>query len=80
MIRSKLNLLREQKALDENRKLPLRVIAEETSLAFGTLQAISSGRFRGVQNDTLETLCKYFECGVGDLLEYVPEPESEDKS
>ncbi|RYF29966.1 MAG: XRE family transcriptional regulator, partial [Cytophagaceae bacterium] len=29
---------------------------------------------------TLDALCRYFNCSVGDLLEYVPQPEALDNT
>jgi putative transcriptional regulator len=74
MIRSNLNHLRAEKAKRESRKLPYRVMADETGLSIGTFQRLMTQEFSAVEKDTMEKLCVYFDCSVGDLLEHVPEP------
>jgi putative transcriptional regulator len=73
MIRSRLKRLRLEKEEREGRKLPYHVISEETGLSQGVLVRLMNSRFDRVETPTLNALCRYFECGVGDLLEYVPE-------
>jgi putative transcriptional regulator len=73
MIRSKLKRLRLEKEEKEGRKLTLRVIADETGLAVGTVQKLMVSRFDRIEVPTIEALCTYFECGIGDLLEFIPE-------
>lgn len=73
MIRSNLNLLRAQKETTEGRKLPYRVISEETGLSQGVLVRLMNSDFERIETPTLNALCRYFACQVGDLLFYVPE-------
>ena len=72
MIRSNMNVLLAQKENREGRKLPYRVITEETGLSSGVLTRLLNSAFDRVERGTLDTLCQFFGCGVGDLLEYVP--------
>lgn len=71
VIRSKLRRLRLEKEERERRKLPYRVIAEETRLSQGVLVRLMNSEFERVEVPTLNALCQYFGCGIGDLLEYV---------
>ncbi len=73
MIRSRLRRLRLDKEEREGRKLPYHVISGETGLSQGVLVRLMNSRFDRVETPTLNTLCKYFQCGVGDLLEYIPD-------
>ncbi len=73
MIRSNLDLLRVQKERQEGRRLPYRVIAEETGLSQGVLVRLMSQEFERVDRGSLNTLCGYFGVGVGDVLEYLPD-------
>lgn len=75
MIRSKMKRLRLGKEEQEDRKLTYRVIAEETRLSIGTVQRLMNNEFDRVETPTLNALCKFFRCDVGDLLEYVPDEE-----
>lgn len=77
MIRSRLKWLRLEKEEKEGRKLPYAVISEETGLSQGVLVRLMNSKFDRVEVPTLNALCKYFACGMGDLLEYVPEDGGE---
>lgn len=72
MIRSKVGVLIAQKAAREGRKIPYRVVTEETGLSSGVLTRLVNSDFDRVERGTLDTLCGYFGCTVGDILEYVP--------
>lgn len=72
MIRSRLKRLRVDKEEAEGRKLTYKVITEETGLSEGVLVRLM-GTFDRVDVGTLDTLCRYFAVGVGDVLEYVPD-------
>ena len=75
MIRSRMPLLRVEKEIREGRKLPIRVIADETDLSPGAVQRLMTLDAERVDFSTLNSLCKYFNCGIGELLEYVEEVE-----
>lgn len=70
MIRSRLNILLAEKGHREKRKLTYRVISEETRLSQGVLVRLNNDNFGRVDAATLNTLCEYLNCGVGDLLVY----------
>jgi DNA-binding Xre family transcriptional regulator len=76
MIYSHFQDLRRKKAFNEKRDISLRTIAEETGLAFTTVQRVSSGKIEKVHLSTLETLCKYFGVeSIVELIEYVPDDQ-----
>jgi len=52
-------------------------LARETGLDRRTLTAIYDGKNKGVDYETLNKLCNYFECSIFDLIEYVPDPPKE---
>ena len=72
MIRSNLNMLRARKETAEGRKLPYRVISEETGLSQGVLVRLMNSDFERIETPTLDAICAYFGCQVGELLYYVP--------
>ena len=78
MIRSNIGVLISQKSAREGRKLPYRVVTEETRLSSGVLTRLVNSDFDRVDRGTLDTLCRYFGVGVGELLEYVPDEARED--
>jgi len=74
MIKSNFEDLRRRKAYEEKRKLPLRLIADETGLSLGAIHRVSSGNMEAIHIATVDTLCRYFGLtNTNELLEYVPE-------
>jgi putative transcriptional regulator len=69
-IQNRLKVLLAEKELRENRKLTYRTVAKETGLAIDTLTAYMKQRVNCFDKSTLETLCQYLSCDVGDLLKY----------
>jgi putative transcriptional regulator len=73
-IQNRLKVLLAEKELRENRKLTYRTVAKETGLAIGTLTAYMTQNVNRFDKSTLETLCEYLSCDVGDLLSYSADP------
>lgn len=73
MIRSDFERLRRRKSYEENRTLTIRTMAEETGLAKDTLQKIKANHPARFDATTIDALCRYFNCTVGDLLVYEPD-------
>lgn len=69
-IQNRLKVLLAEKELRENRKLTYRTVAKETGLAIDTLTSYMTQRVNRFDKSTLETLCEYLACNVGDLLSY----------
>lgn len=55
----------------------IRQLADETKLTRLSLTKLYKGEAKGIEFSTLNTLCKYFECDLSDLLEYIPDPEQD---
>ena len=62
------------------RKIRGRDLAARIGITEQNLSLLKSGRVRGVRFETLEKLCAALQCQPGDLLEYRPDPASEDGS
>lgn len=78
MIQSKLRRLRFEKEEKEGRKLTYETLREETGLASNTLaRLLKPDPLDRVDAQTLDALCRYFECSVCDVLEYVPDAPTE---
>lgn len=74
MIRSKLRRLRFEKEERDGVKLTYEKLTEDTRLSSNTLATLlKSEPIKRLDGDTLSAICEYFECGVGDVLEYVKE-------
>jgi len=55
------------------RKLKLVDVARETGLHRNTVTLLYNETAARIDLDTLEKLCKFFGCGVNEILEFVPE-------
>lgn len=79
MIKLRFAELKREKALREQRDLPLRTIARETGLGVDTVHRLNKGDASRVYLSTLNVLCNYFAVKeVGELLEYVPDEETQE--
>ena len=45
-------------------------LEKETGITRKTLTKLYDGEGKGIDYDTLDKLCRYFNCKVGDLLEF----------
>lgn len=54
-------------------RVTLDLIAAETGIARSTLSRMSNQRGYNTTTDNLEKLCKFFECTLDQLAEYVPD-------
>ncbi len=52
-------------------KMTSKMLAEKTGLGTATISKLRNGKNINVKLNTLNTLCKYFDCSVSDILEYV---------
>lgn len=46
-------------------------LSELTGISRASLTRLYNDSAKGVELETLNTLCAYFNCSIGDLLEYV---------
>lgn len=68
---SKLSILVAQRRMEAGRAPGIRAIAAESGASVSTVQRLMNNTMKRVPLDDLAKLCKYFKCGVGDILEYV---------
>jgi putative transcriptional regulator len=57
------------------RRMGVTDLSRATGLAYATCYQLYAGTSRRVDFGTLDALCRHFECGVGDLFEYVPDSQ-----
>jgi len=55
------------------RKLRASEVARKTGINKNTLSSLYNERVSGIRFDTLERLCRFLDCSIGDLIEYVPD-------
>ena len=60
----------------QRRRITLQEIADATGLSRMTLSKLANQHGAVVRTDVIDALCKYFQCDVGDLMQYV-EDDSE---
>jgi len=56
-------------------KLKISDVARETGLNRGTITRLYQESVERFEADALNALCAFFECQIGELLEYVPDEE-----
>jgi putative transcriptional regulator len=71
----RLKALIEHKEATERRKITYRDIASEAKVSTNTLTQMANQNMNQIGLVTLEKLCAYFDCQVGDLMVYVPAKE-----
>lgn len=54
------------------RKLRASEVARKTGINKNTLSSLYNESISGIRFDTLEKLCKFLSCSIGDLIEYIP--------
>ena len=75
MIRFRLKELLADKEFRERRVITLVEVANATGINRMTLSKIANHPGATTVSDTLDKLCKYFGCQVGDLAIYIPDTE-----
>ncbi len=75
-VKNRLNALMGEMQTRENRAITQAEVAEGTGLTRAAINKWKKGRITQFNSDTVERLCKFFNCDVGDLLyvEFEEEP------
>lgn len=50
-------------------------VSKLTGMSTSTISNLYNEKVKRLDFDTLEKLCKLFNCNVQDLIEYIPDPE-----
>jgi len=75
VIRIKYKHFLEDKKFRDKRKYTIADVTEMTGISPATLMRIANTPGYSASLDAIDALCKFFECGPGDLLEYIPDDE-----
>ena len=54
-------------------KETIQSVHTKTGLSRATVSNLYHEKIKRIDLDTIENLCKFFDCQVGDLLEYIPD-------
>ena len=80
MFRYRLAELIAEKKFNEGRVTTISEIADATTISRRILSAlVNNRRDANPTAETLEKLCRYFNCEVGQLVEYVPDETVQNK-
>lgn len=71
MIRIFLIKLLDEKSFHEKRRITLSEVSEKTGISRATLTRIANVPGNVTNTDTINALCRYFDCQPGELLAYV---------
>lgn len=80
MIQSRLKVLISEKELRENRKWTYENIKGATGISVTTIHRLVRDTAKRYDANTLDVLCRFLNCNVGDLLIYMPESEYDTES
>lgn len=58
------------------RKMKIADVARETGLHRNTITLLYNETANRVDMETIEKLCKLFQCGIGDLFEFIQDDAS----
>jgi DNA-binding Xre family transcriptional regulator len=75
MIRYRIQELLADKHFREGRRVTLTELADATNISRVTLSKMVNQRGYGTLTDHLDRLCRYFNCSLSDLAEYVPDED-----
>lgn len=73
MIKMKLHIKLAEKRLTQKQ------LSELTGIRLPTISAYCTDKFKTIPREHLNLLCRFFNCNVADLIEYVPDPNPTDE-
>ena len=59
------------------RRMTLTELAERVGITIVNLSILKTGKARAIRFSTLEAICEALDCQPGDLLEFIPDAESD---
>lgn len=80
MIRFRLQELLAEKQFMDGRKITITELSQATGINRVTLSKMVNQRGYSTVTDNLDSLCRFFNCAVGDVAEYVPDSDVPEKS
>ncbi|NLS14235.1 helix-turn-helix transcriptional regulator [Vibrio sp. SM6] len=73
MIVYRVKELMERKPLHNGRKVTLSYLAEQVGIQSSAMSKIANNKGYNTSMTTVEALCRFFECKIEDVVEYVPD-------
>jgi putative transcriptional regulator len=75
MIRFRIQELLAEKHFKEGRRITINELSVETGINRVSLSKMINARSYSTVTDNIDKLCKFFDCQVQDLMEYVAEDQ-----
>lgn len=60
------------------RKMSLTTLANDVDVTMANLSILKNNKAKAIRFSTLDSICKALNCQPGDILEYIPDDESND--
>jgi len=79
MIRILFKQLLDEKSFKERRRITLAEVSKATGISRATLTRVSNVPGYNANIEVIDALCKYFSCTPGELLEFIPDDENQDR-
>lgn len=76
MIRFYLQKMISEKQFRENRRITMAEITEATGINRVTLSKMINQKGYSTVTDNLDRLCKFFDCSLNEIAEFVPDDDS----
>ena len=73
MLRFKIKEMIARKEFEEGRRISIAEVAKGVGIHRVTLSKMVNRRGFSTSTEHIDGLCRYFDCNVGDLVEYVPD-------
>jgi putative transcriptional regulator len=61
------------------RKMSVTELSQKLDITMANVSILKNGKAKAIKLDTLDKLCRALDCQPGDLLEYCPEEEKNDR-
>lgn len=71
MIRILFKQLLDNKSFKDQKRITIGEVSEVTGISRATMTRIANNPGYNTNTDTINLLCKYFECEPGELLQYI---------
>ncbi len=75
MLRYRLREMIIDREFKEGRRIPLEEISRVTDIHRTTLSRIAGQRGYNTTTDNFDKLCRYFDCPIERLIEYIPDEQ-----
>ena len=62
-----------------NRRMTLTELASQVDITLANLSILKTGKARAIRFSTLESICQALDCQPGDLIEYRPDSDADER-